>query len=316
MCRLRFLGSLFIVPALVAAFAVGCGGGEKTGGSAGEKKSGGTKAAKDGGGSAAKSEKTPIKPTGLATLKGKVTFEGAVPERASLLPEFEKNQNKDHCLKGPKEEQENPTWIVDKESKGVKNVVIWLRAPEGKFFDVPAEQQKPISPVVVIDQPFCAFEPHVSLAFPSFYDAQAKKQKKTNQELVVKNSAPITHNTKYDPRREDLDTGDNKQLSTGMDAKISLFDKKTSQAGHEDIVTLKCNIHQWMTGYVVALDHPYAAITNAKGEYEIQNVPAGTELIVVGWHEAEDYFLPGRSKKIEPLNDKEVKTLDFTISKK
>lgn len=314
MSRVRFLGSMFMVPALVAAFAVGCGGNDKkTEGPAAEKKTVGTKSEKkESGSTSSTSEKTPIKATALTTIKGKVTFDGAVPAPATL--NFEGNQNKDHCLKGPKED---PTWIVDKDSKGVKNVVIWLRAPAGKFFELPPDQQKPAVPVVKIDQPFCAFEPHVAVAFPSFYDAESKKQKKTGQELVVDNSAPIAHNTNYTPTKPLLDSGDNLQLSSGKNAKISLFDKQTDRAGNEDIISLKCNIHTWMRGYVVALDHPYVAITNDKGEYEIKNVPADADLLIVGWHEAAEYFLPEKAKgeKVAPLKANDTKELSFTIKK-
>src|SRR5260370_878204 len=316
MSRLRALGSKFLAAGLLAALVMGCGGEEKKGGGAGaEKKGGAAKASKEKEGSGAApttSEKTAIKPTAFGIIKGKVTFDGTPPEVANL--NFEGNKDKDHCLKGPKED---PTWIVDKDSKGVKNVVVWLRAPAGKFFDLPPDQQKPAVPVVKIDQPFCAFEPHVALAFPSFYDAPDKKQKKKGQELIVDNSAPMAHNTNYTPSKPLLDSGDNLQLSSGKNAKISLFDKQTDRAGNEDIILLKCNIHTWMRGYVVALDHPYATITNDKGEFEIKNVPAGSDLVVVGWHEAGEYFLPEKAKgqKIDALKDNEVKTLDFTIKK-
>ncbi len=258
MSRLRFLGSKFAVAGLVAALAIGCGGTDKkTDGSGSDKKGGGAKAAKEkegGGAASAKSEKTPIKPTAFATIKGKVTLEGPVPPVANL--NFEGNKDKDDCLKGPKED---PTWIVDKDSKGVKNVVIWLRAPAGKFFDLPPDQQKPAKPQVMIHQPFCAFDT----------------------------------------------------------LKIGLFDKQTDRSGNEDVILLKCDIHTWMRGYIIALDHPYAAITNDKGEYEIKNVPAGTDLVIVGWHEADQYFLPDKAKgqKIDALKDNETKTLDFTIKK-
>src|SRR5439155_26840955 len=128
---------------------------------------------------------------------------------------------------------------------GVKNVVIWLRAPAGKFFDLPPDQQKPAEPQVMIHQPFCAFEPHVELAFPSFFDAQAKAQKKTGQELIVDNTAQFTHNTNYTPTNVRLDDGDNKQLAPGNTLKIGLFDKQTDRAGNEDIILLQCNIHTW-----------------------------------------------------------------------
>src|SRR5438132_1000616 len=94
-------------------------------------------------------------------------------------------------LQGP---HTDPTWMVSGDG-GVKNVVLWVRAPTDKYFEVPADQQHPAEPVVRIDQPFCAFEPHVSVAFPSFYDGKA--QKKTGQKLEIANSASITNNTNW-----------------------------------------------------------------------------------------------------------------------
>src|SRR5260370_29949479 len=128
MSRLRALGSKFAVAGLVAALASGCGGEEKKGGGAGaEKKGGAAKASKEkegGGGAPTTSEKTAIKHTAFGIINGKVTFDGTPPPVANLS--FEGNNDKDHCLKGPKED---PTWIVDKDSKVVKNVVVWVRAP-------------------------------------------------------------------------------------------------------------------------------------------------------------------------------------------
>jgi hypothetical protein len=39
-----------------------------------------------------------------------------------------------------------------------------------------------------------------------------------------------------------------------------------------------------MTAYGRALDHPYAAVTKADGNYEIKNVPAGAKLKILVWH--------------------------------
>ena len=46
-----------------------------------------------------------------------------------------------------------------------------------------------------------------------------------------------------------------------------------------------CDSHPWMHAYIQILDHPYAAVTNAKGEFSMKDVPVGSYTIEA-WHEA------------------------------
>ena len=46
-----------------------------------------------------------------------------------------------------------------------------------------------------------------------------------------------------------------------------------------------CDIHPWMTAWWMVLDNPYFAVTDENGNFEIKNVPAGTQKVVV-WQEA------------------------------
>jgi plastocyanin len=48
------------------------------------------------------------------------------------------------------------------------------------------------------------------------------------------------------------------------------------------VVTLGCNIHDWMLGHIVVLDTPYAAIADAEGWVEI-DAPAGAYGLRI-WH--------------------------------
>src|SRR5262249_7279902 len=48
-------------------------------------------------------------------------------------------------------------------------------------------------------------------------------------------------------------------------------------------------IHPWVNGYVWAFDHPYFAVTDAKGNFTIPDAPAGTGRLVV-WHEKVGYL--------------------------
>jgi Polysaccharide lyase family 4, domain II len=45
-----------------------------------------------------------------------------------------------------------------------------------------------------------------------------------------------------------------------------------------------CDIHSHMSATILVLDHPYFAIPEAEGTFEIANVPPG-QYTIVGWHE-------------------------------
>jgi hypothetical protein len=235
-------------------------------------------------------EKEPLVGKGLATLKGKVTFEGTPPPVQMIdIPNTVKE--KDLCLQGDTRVQ---TWKVGGSDHGVGDVVVWLRAPAGKYFEIPPDQQK-AEGTVKLDQPHCAFEPHVLTLYPTYYDSKSKKQKPTGQKFEVVNSAPFNHNTNYSFSDQILNSGGNPMLKakTGVEAIDVKADRdKTGAVGGEQKASFKCNIHQWMSGYAWVFDHPYAAVTSGDekaatdfGNYEIKKAPAGVEVELVYWHE-------------------------------
>lgn len=50
------------------------------------------------------------------------------------------------------------------------------------------------------------------------------------------------------------------------------------------VMKLKCDVHPWMTGYVLVTNNALFAVTGADGKFSIKNVPAGTYTIEA-WHE-------------------------------
>jgi plastocyanin len=65
-------------------------------------------------------------------------------------------------------------------------------------------------------------------------------------------------------------------LSKGQPGKDVVFDAP-------GVVTLGCNLHDWMLGYIVVLDTPYFAQTAADGRATLANLPAGRYRLQV-WH--------------------------------
>jgi hypothetical protein len=299
---------LLLTPVLaLVALAVGCPN-TNTGSSGESGGPGGTEAV------------TPVKPKGqltafeskgTGTLKGKVTLDGTIPENVitekdkNLQAAMEKHQDKAQCLAGTEAEKTEQEWKVNQDG-AVQNVAVWVRPPEGHYFQIDLDKLD-FPKKVTVDQPHCAFMPHVSTAFVSSYDPKDKKQKPTGQEVSVKNSAKMNHNTKWEGERT-KNPGDNPILPPGKD-----YQMQPIKADDNQPIKLSCNIHQWMTGYVWPLDTPFSAVTDEKGEYEIKNVPAGSDVLIFAWHEPDQWVNQGGNKGEKFTIKEGDNTKDFKV---
>lgn len=50
-----------------------------------------------------------------------------------------------------------------------------------------------------------------------------------------------------------------------------------------DVVSLHCDVHPWMAGWVAIMDHPYFAVTGVDGAFTIAGVPPGS-YVLEAWH--------------------------------
>ena len=71
---------------------------------------------------------------------------------------------------------------------------------------------------------------------------------------------------------------------------------------------MKCNVHPWMKGYIAVLKHPYFAVTDKNGHFEVKDLPPGTYTINA-WQEK----LGAQSQKIT-VTAGQGANLDFTSS--
>ena len=118
------------------------------------------------------------------------------------------------------------------------------------------------STAVELDQKGCIYEPHV-------FGIQA------GQELLIKNSDATLHNIHSMPKK-------NKEFNFAMPKVVKT--KKSKFDISEDPFYIKCDVHPWMKTWVLVSDHPYYAVTDSNGNYEIKGVPAGTYEIIC-WQE-------------------------------
>jgi len=244
---------------------------------------------------------TPVQAKGKTTIKGRVVIGGAEPDYQALTDKFLAGITKDvdFCKKGMAEEITQNTWVVDRSSKGIKYVFVWLRPLDDKaqFFDVKelVDAKKGFDLAKSVDQPHCAFQPHAVVLFPRYIDpanpsdkfsraATAGGPPDSGQKFAVHNSAPIVHNTNWFGKQ----TPGGNQLVPPDGGRLDINNIEPS---YENGVKLSCSIHPWMEAYAWALPHPFAAVTNEKGEFTIENAPAGVPLRLVAWHEAAKWSL-------------------------
>lgn len=175
------------------------------------------------------------------TIKGKVTYKGAVPTK-TVLP----TKDKETCG-GPRKD---PLVLVGAGGE-VKDAVVRLKAvAKGKAW--PAAQK-----TASIDQKGCIFQPHVMVMAPGNLD--------------ILNSDPLLHNTHgyY---------GKNTAFNVALPMQGAKVTRPLRRPG---VVRVDCDAHGWMEAWIVVVDNPYYAQTGADGSFSIGEVPPGSYTLEV-----------------------------------
>ena len=113
-----------------------------------------------------------------------------------------------------------------------------------------------------IDNSRCRFVPHVLAA-------------SVGQFVLLKNTDPILHTAHA------YFTAGQPQFNVG------LYPSKVSRKPlvSPGVVKIVCEVHPWMSAYIVVAEHPYQSVTDIYGEYLINEVPPGTYKLKA-WHES------------------------------
>ncbi len=172
----------------------------------------------------------------------------------------EVNVNKDVEFCG-KNKLLNDRLLVNKQNKGIKNVVVYVYTGRGGS---KLDKVEPAKNTHTLANKNCRFEPHIVIA-------------QTGDTLKVTNPDAVGHNA-------NLGFFNNKQqnftIPSGQEKLVEL--EKDEPAP----IPVDCNIHPWMKSYIVVLDHPFAAASDENGDLVIKGLPAGKELVFRAYHEA------------------------------
>lgn len=234
--------------AVLAVAVAGCGGGVVSGPSPDFEVARGLRAKLATATSGTETADTAPQGIGWATLKGRFVFSGSPGAAMALVVD----KDTQVCSKDGMKLYDR-SLMVDESTKGLANVVLFLRNSSRVKNDVPTES-------LLLDQKNCEF-----LA-PVFAG-------RVGQPIDVKNSDPIGHNTNI------AGTSFNQLIPAG-ESTIFTPGRETGLP-----VTVTCNIHPWMKAYAVFREDGYVAVSAADGSFTIPDLPAGEPLEFQVWHE-------------------------------
>lgn len=233
--------------------------------------------------------------TGTIQLKGDPPDLDALNKR--LLVEMKKKDT-EYCLKCADTEKTQQVYrLGGRDNRQVGNVFVWL-IPESRrsVFPISDKQlEEAKKREVILRQPHGAFIPHCMFLFSQYHPdpRRRRKLKPTGQVFKIVNDAEIAHNTNYSGGFRNK--GENIVLAANSPPRT--VDNLVPERKE---LTIRCNIHTWMSAYLRVVDTPYYAISlsdtldgknkvakdNPKfGTYEIKDPPAG-KVRIIAWHEA------------------------------
>ena len=224
------------------------------------------------------------KAEGWGTLKGQVVFGGTPPAPETLIDLGKAPKDPEVCAKDKPILSERLQ--VNATTKGVKNVLVYLPKPTAVNEEAKSNAAKT---EVTFDQNKCVFEPHVLGVM-------------VGSKLVLKSSDPVNHNINAKLQKN---SPFNSILASGQSIPFS------ATTGERSPVQVTCDIHNWMVAWWLVLDNPYFAVTDANGNFEIKNVPAGTQKVVV-WQEATSFVTPPSGEDVA-IAANDATTKSFTI---
>ncbi len=201
-----------------------------------------------------------LRAEGWGDLTARFIYEGTPPKR----PAAKITADKEFCCKFDVVDE---SLVVNERNGGVANVMVYLVVDrKAKKPPIHASYAANENAEVHLDNDKCRYAPHVVVL-------------RTSQTLVIGNRDVISHNTNLttivNPECDVL-------VPPGGEHKLTLEKEERRP------VKVACNIHSWMSAWIVVTESPYAGVSDENGCLEIKNVPVG-EWTFQAYHEKSSF---------------------------
>jgi len=185
-------------------------------------------------------------PLWAETIKGTVRYAGTPVEKKKVPVTI------DQYICGKEKEFEE---LVLSSNNGIRNAVVSLQSPP------PGAKGDWKLPPAKMDQKQCSFVPRVVIV-------------PVGGSMEFLNSDRLLHNVRSAAKQNSPFNRAQPHART-----ISFVFKEP------ELLRVDCDLHSWMRGYVVVAAHPFYAVTNEQGEFNLENVPPGKYILQI-WQES------------------------------
>ncbi len=183
---------------------------------------------------------------GSGTIKGWVRFTGKTIFSSTMVPVGTDPQ---YC--GNEHSKED--YVIDPVSRGIRYVIV--RLTDRRLNDWP--HTKP--GYLFLDNKKCRFEPHAAVLT-------------VGSTLEMHNSDTVLHTV-------------HAYFAASFNLSLPQENVKLKQVLRErGLIQLRCDTHGWMNAFIRVDRHPFHAVTDAQGSFEIADVPPGAYTLEA-WHE-------------------------------
>jgi len=150
--------------------------------------------------------------------------------------------------------EKNAEELVLSPQGGIRSAVVWIEKPPA-----PAASEA-LPSATSMDQKECMFSPRVVIV-------------PAGGRIDFLNSDRLLHNLHSTPS---ANPPFNRTQPKGRTITISF--------SHPEIIRVTCDLHSWMRGWVVVAEHPFYALTDGAGGFELRGLPPGRYTLKV-WQE-------------------------------
>ena len=194
---------------------------------------------------------------GWGSIDGQFLLDGQYTPQPLLIKGDPKVKNLALCAS---EDIPDDSLVIDPTTHGIANIFVYLhKAPDRIHPDLKAIPAK-----AELTAKGCRYVPHCGIL-------------RVGQDLNVKFTENVAHNAHFTPLANPksgyiVQPNDPNGINFRFELRESLP------------IPVVCDSHSWMMCYWTVLDHPYAAITDKDGRFQIEQLPVGEHSFRV-WHE-------------------------------
>jgi len=186
-----------------------------------------------------------------ADVTGKVTLDGKAPEMKTI----DMSGVKECASQHPDPVSEEVVVAGDKGE--LANVVISVKTEDPASLGGEMSKEE-----AVLTQKACMYTPHVLALM-------------VGQQMAIRNDDPFLHNVHSLAQTNPAFNFAQPNKDPG---------KKVDPPKAAEVIKVKCDVHPWMSAWIVVLDNPFFAVSGEDGKFAIRNLPDG-DYTLQAWQE-------------------------------